>query len=57
MGIDWFYGLWILSLSFKFPGFISAAVLRAGIGSLSQLNAMIGNKIDREISLRDKAFN
>lgn len=43
--IDWFYLLWIVSLSFKFPEYANSAIMRSFLGMMESLHKKLGEKL------------
>ena len=44
--IDWFYLLWITSLSYKFPSYISVLFIKSLFGVAETIHRALGNYID-----------
>ena len=45
--IDWFYVLWVVSLSYKFPSYISTGFIFSMFGMMEALHSRLGQYIDR----------
>lgn len=44
--IDWFYLMWIMSLTFKFPTYTNSAVIKSVFGLAESLHKKLGEKLE-----------
>ncbi len=46
--IDWFYIMWVVSLSYKFPSYVSTGFIKGFCGLMETLNAHLGTYIAKK---------
>ncbi|CDW82513.1 UNKNOWN [Stylonychia lemnae] len=55
--IDWYYIVWILSLQYKFPNYISAQFVKGLFGLMESLHSSLGNYISSQKSYFDEQYH